>query len=188
MTDDKQKTFDYLKHGFTQDDVVIRLTPQSKKSITQMIQLYNVPANEPGHRFVEIRETYRWGHGYMEGENLDWPDLITPQNGQTYCDPQVGHGSELDDLCAVWFDYDGEWTDEQKEEFEDRWYNGDPNDDDGRSGMAWLHDYQTEWQIEDDQIIIDGEVEDIKYDIMSKTEYNKVFIEDYKPNKEEDNG
>ena len=97
----------------------------------------------------------------------------------------MGHGSELDDLCAVWFDYDGDWTDEQKEEFEDRWYNGDPEDDDGRSGMAWLHDYQSEWQIEDDQIIIDGEAEDIKYDIMSKTEYNKIYIEDWQPPQEE---
>jgi hypothetical protein len=30
-------------------------------------------------------------------------------------------------------------------------------------------------------------VDDIKYDIVSKTEYNKVFIEDYKPKKEDDN-
>lgn len=55
--DDKQKTFNYLKHGFTKEDVFVRLTPKNKKSITQMIQLYNVPVNEPGHRFVEVRET-----------------------------------------------------------------------------------------------------------------------------------
>jgi hypothetical protein len=36
-------------------------------------------------------------------------------------------------------------------------------------------------------VIINGEVDDIKYDIVSKTEYNKVFIEDYKPKKEDDN-
>ena len=61
-------------------------------------------------------------------------------------------------------------------------------DDDGRSGMAWLMDYQDTWNVEDENIIIDGEVEDIKYDIVSKKEYNKVFIEDYKPIKEDDNG
>ena len=185
--DDKQKTFDYIKHGFTADDVWIRLTPQSKKSITHMIQVYDKP-NDPKQKFVEIRETYRWGQAYMDGSNLDWPNLLMPQQGQTYCNPEDGHGNELDDLCGVWFDYDGEWTDEDKEAFEDKWYNGDPADDDGRSGMAWLMDYQDTWNVEDENIIIDGEVEDIKYDIVSKKEYNKVFIEDYKPTKEDDNG
>ena len=67
---EKQKVFDYLKHGFTAEDVYVRLTPKRKKSITQMIQLYNVPGDQPDHRFVEVRETYRWGVGYHEGENL----------------------------------------------------------------------------------------------------------------------
>jgi hypothetical protein len=162
---EKKKIFDYIKHGFTQDDVYIRLTPKNKKSVNMMIQLYNVPVNEPGHRFVQVNEMYRWGYGYMEGDTLDYPNLILPQNGQTYCDPTVGHGSDLDDLCAV-----------------DFWYNGDPDDDDGRSGLGWVYDYQDTWQIEDEQIIIDR---DVKYDIVSKTEYNKVFIEDYKPDIDE---
>ncbi len=59
--DDRQKTFDYLKYGFTADDVVIRLKPINKKSIDHMIQLYNVPVGEPGHRFVEVKETYPLG-------------------------------------------------------------------------------------------------------------------------------
>ena len=119
--DDKQKTFDYIKHGFTADDVWIRLTPQSKKSITHMIQVYDKP-NDPKQKFVEIRETYRWGQAYMDGSNLDYPFLLMPQQGQTYCDPQDGHGNELDDLCGVWFDYDGEWTDEDIEsEVEEIW-------------------------------------------------------------------
>ena len=49
-------------------------------------------------------------------------------------------------------------------------------------------DYQETWNVEDENVIIDGEVDDIKYDIVSKTEYNKVFIEDYKPKKEDANG
>lgn len=186
--DDKQKTFNYIKHGFTADDVYIRLTPKRKKSITQMIQLYNVPVNQPDHRFVEIRETYRFGVGYKEGTDLDYPLLLLPQGGETYCDPQVGHGADLDDLCSVWFDYDGAWTEEQKSDFEDKWYNGDPNDDDGRSGMGWVYDYQDTWQIEDEQLIIDGHVDDIKFDIVSKTEYNKVYIEDYKPYVKDEDG
>lgn len=57
---------------------------------------------------------------------------------------------------------------------------------DGRSGMAWVHDYQDHWQIEDDQIIVLGPVQ---FDIMDKTDYNKIYIEDYQPTTEEaDNG
>ena len=186
--DDKQKTFDYIKHGFTADEVWIRLTPKRKKSITHMIKVYDIP-NDPKQKFVEIRETYRSGQAYMDVSNLDYPSLfLMPQQGHTYCNPEDGHGNELDDLCGVWFDYDGDWANEDKEAFEDKWYNGDPADDDGRSGMAWLMDYQDTWNVEDENIIIDGAVEDIKYDIVSKKEYNKVFIEDYKLTKEDDNG
>jgi len=179
MMTDKQKTFDYLKHGFTPEQVVVRITPLDKKSISQSIQLYNVPVDRPEHRFVEVNETYRWGYGYREGDDINWPTWNTDQH---HCDDTVGHGAELDDLCSVTFDYDGAWTDEQKEDFEDKWYNGDPEDDDGRSGMGWLYDYQMTWQVEDEQLIINGPV---RYDVMDRTEYNKVYIEDWKPQTEE---
>ena len=178
--DDRQKTFDYLKYGFTADDVVIRLKPINKKSIDHMIQLYNVPVGEPGHKFVEVKETYRWGYGYMEGDTLDWAYRF--RGDEFYCDPNVGHGADLDDLCAIDFNFDGDWTEAEQADFSDRWYNGDPNDDDGRSGMAWVHDYQDEWQIEDEQIIVLGPVQ---FDIVDKKEYNKIYIEDYKPTTEE---
>ena len=35
MTEDKQKTYDYLKHGFTAEQVLVRITPVNKKSITK---------------------------------------------------------------------------------------------------------------------------------------------------------
>ena len=93
-----------------------------------------------------------------------------------------GHGADLDDLCAIDFNFDGDWTEAEQADFSDRWYNGDPNDDDGRSGMAWVHDYQDEWQIEDEQIIVLGPVQ---FDIVDKKEYGKIHIEDYKPTTEE---
>jgi hypothetical protein len=176
---EKQGLVDNIKHGFRPEDVVVRITPQHKKSITQMIQLYNVPVGEPGHRFVEVNETYRWGYGYKEGDDMNWP--YQWRTNQHYCDPSIGHGAELDDLCSVWFDFDGNWTDEQKEDFEDKWYNGDPNDDDGRCGMGWVYDYQDTWQIEDEQLIVDGP---FKYDIIDKTQYNKIYIENWQPTKE----
>lgn len=175
--DDKQKVFDKLKHGFTTDEVVVRLTPLEKKSIRQMIQLYDIP-NDPNQKFVEINETYRWGYGYKEGDELNYSTGLLPYEDEFYCDPTIGHGSELDDLCSVWFDYEGPWTDEEKQQFEETWENGDPEDPDGRSGMAWLYDWNEKWQIEDEQIIINGPVQ---YDIMHKEKYNKIYVENYKP-------
>jgi len=174
-TKEKQELLDNIKHGFNKDDAVVRITPLHKKSITQMVQLYDIP-NDPNQKFVEINETYRWGYGYKEGDDMNYEHNW---KGDTiWCDSTIGHGAELDDLCSVFFDYEGPWTDEEKEEFEDRWYNGDPEDNDGRSGMGWLYDYQDKWQIEDEQLIINGP---FKFDVMDAKEYNKIYIEDWKP-------
>jgi hypothetical protein len=176
---EKQNLVDNIKHGFRPEDVVVRITPLHKKSITQMVQLYNVPVGQPGHRFVEVNETYRFGYGYREGDDMNYPYAW---NGDTlYCDSTIGHGAELDDLCSVDFNYDGDWTDEQKEDFEDKWYNGDPEDNDGRSGLGWVYDYQDTWQIEDEQLLVDGP---FKFDVMDKTHYNKIYIENWQPPKE----
>jgi len=168
--------------------VLIRVTPKHKKSITQEVQLYNVPVDQSGHRSVAVSETYRWGHGYREGDDMNWPYIW--QGDQIYCDSTIGPGADLDDLCSVDFNYDGEWTDEQKEDFEDKWYNGDSNDDDGRSGMAWLFDYQGEWNVEEENLIINGPY---KFDVIDKDEYGKIYIEDWQPpveesTEEKDNG
>lgn len=180
--DRKQKVFDKLKKGFTTDEVLVRIMPKYKKSITQMIQLYNVPVGQPGHRFVEVKETYRWGYGYREGDDLNYPSMLFPQNGEIFCDPSIGHGAELDDLCAIDFDFDGDWTDEEMKDFEDKWYNGDPDDDDGRSGLSWVYDYQDTWKIEDEELIINGPV---RYDIVDINVYDKIYESDYRPKVEE---
>ena len=181
MTEDKQKTFDYLKHGFTAEQVLVRITPVNKKSITQEVQLYNVPINQPGYRSVIVQETYRWGYGYREGDDMVWP--YAWKGDQLYCDSTIGHGAELDDLCSVTFDYSRDWTEEEKAEFEEFWYNGDPDDKDGRTGLGWVYDYQDKWNIEEENLIIDGP---FKFDVMDKDEYDKIYIEDWQPPKTED--
>lgn len=175
----KKKTFDNLKHDFTPEQVLVRVTPKDKKSIIQEVQLYNVPNNQPGHRFVIVQEHYRWGYGYREGDDMNIP--LTWRSDRMYFDNTVGHGAELDDLCLVTFDYDGDWTDEQKEDFEDKWHNGDPDDDDKRSGLGWVYDYQNTWKIEEENLIIIGP---FKFDVVDKSEYNKIYIEDWQPPKE----
>lgn len=173
-----QKLFDAIKYGFTEDEVFIRITPLHKKSISQTIQLYDIP-NDPSQRFVEVTETYRWGYGYLEGEDLNWQNTLS--SNFFHCDPMIGHGAELDDLISVVFEYDGPWTDEEKQNFETLWENGDPDDPDGRNGFGWAYDWTEDWQIEDDFLEISGPV---KLDIVDKTDYNKVYIEDYKISEE----
>jgi len=87
---------------------LVRITPKHKKSITQEVQLYNVPIDQPGYRFVIVQETYRWGYGYREGDDMNWP--YAWKGDQLYCDSTIGHGAELDDLCFVTFDYSRDWT------------------------------------------------------------------------------
>ena len=177
-TDHMQQVFDKLKHGFTTDEVVVRITPLHKKSITQMVQLYDIP-NDPNQKFVEINETYRWGYGYKEGDDMNYD--YNWRGDTIYCDSQIGHGAELDDLCSVWFDYEGPWTDEEKQQFEETWENGDPEDPDGRSGFGWLYDWNEKWQIEDEELIVNGP---FKFDVIDKDHYDKIYIEDWKPQEE----
>ena len=177
---DKQKMFDYLKHGFTQDQVLIKVKPQHKKSVDLVYDLYDKPVNDPDHRFVTITETYRWGEGYLPGYILDYPDTFDQK--MLDFDPNIGHGNELDDLCSITFNYDGNWNDQQKSEFEDKWYNGDNDDDDGRSGASWLYDVQDQWQIETETLYIHRPY---RFDIVDKEEYNKIYVEDYQPTTEE---
>ena len=61
--DDKQKTFNYIKHGFTQEDVLVRLTPLSKKSITQMINSTMFRSTSP--------DTGSWRSGRPTGGEWD---------------------------------------------------------------------------------------------------------------------
>ena len=183
---EKQKVFDYLKHGFTQDQVLLRVRPQHKKSVEMVYELYDKPANQPDHRFVTVTEVYRWGEGYAEGDRLDRAQDFVNNNLLDF-DITVGHGPELDDLIAIYYDYSGdhEWTEEEKRQFQGRWENGEPDDEDGRSGASWLYDVQDEWQVEIETLYIHGPY---RLDIVDKDEYNKVYIEDYKPTEEDNNG
>ena len=181
---DSQKTFDYIKHGFTPEQVLIRVKPQHKKSVDLVYELYDKTVNDPDQRFVTISETYRWGEGYLSGDMLDYPDTFDQK--MLSLDPTIGHGNELDDLCSINFDYDGAWDDQQKSEFEDKWYNGDNDDDDGRSGASWLYDFQDQWQVETETLYIHGPY---RFDIVDKDEYNKIYLENYQiKTKEADNG
>lgn len=147
-----------------------RITPTDKKSIYAVYDVYKVDENDNVRGFI-VRELYRWGQGFRE---LDEP--IYAEDTVVITNTNIGWGSELDDGIAIDFEFDDTFTDEEKEEVENLWCNGDPNDEDGRVGAAWLYDY-SDWQIEDDYIEIHGP---FKVDIIDEDQYNEAIEENVK--------
>ena len=130
--------------------ILYRIKPTDKKSVEAFYDVYKrMP--DGTIRGWNVTELYRWGQGFVENE-----DELPYSDDKYHCvDPTIGWGCELDDLCAVDFEFDDSFTDEEKAEIEEFWENGDPNDEDGRSGAAWLYDY-SDWEIEEDTITILG--------------------------------
>lgn len=144
-----------------------RITPVDKKSIYAVYDVYKTDSEGNTRGFV-VRELYRWGQGFRE---LDEP--VYAEDKWLICNPTVGWGSELDDGISIDFEYDGEWTDEEKEELENLWCNGDPDDEFGRSNAAWLYDV-SDWEVEEDYIEILGP---FKVDIVDEDDYNNIIEE-----------
>jgi hypothetical protein len=135
----------------TDMSILYRIKPTDKKSIEAF---YDVFKRMPDGTIKgwSVKETYRWGQGFVENED----ELPYSDDKSHYVDPTIGWGCELDDLCACWFEFDDSFTDEEKAEVEKLWYEGDPNDEYGRSGAAWLYDGEHDWEVEEDSITIYG--------------------------------
>lgn len=144
-----------------------RITPVDKKSIYAVYDVYKTDEEGNTRGFV-VRELYRWGQGFRE---LDEP--IHAEDTCIICSTQIGWGAELDDTISIDFEFDDDFTDEEKEEIENLWFNGDPDDPDGRTNAAWLYDY-SDWEVEDDYIEIFGP---FKVDIIDEEDYNVIIEE-----------
>ena len=127
--------------------ILYRIKPLHKKSIEA---LYDAVDKDNNRRW-SVTETYRWGQGFVEDES----ELPFSDDSEHNVDPSIGWGCELEDLCAVDFEFDESFTEEEKEQIEELWANGDPNDEYERSGAAWLYDYSN-WEVEGDTITILG--------------------------------
>ena len=146
-------------------ETLYRIKPIDKKSIYAVYDVYKELPNGDIKGFV-VRELYRWGQGFIdEYDNIPYAD-----SKFVIVDPRIGLGSELDDSISVDFEYDGEWTEEEKAELENYYFNGDPNDEYGRTGPAWLYDL-SDWEVEDDYIEI---LAPFKVDKISVLDYNVV--------------
>ena len=147
-----------------------RIKPVDKKSITAVYAAYKTDERGNARGFV-VRELYRWGQGFRE---FDEPVYL--EDKWVICDPGLGWGCELDDSISIDFEFDDELTDEEKADIEDKWYNGDPDDEFERVGAAWLYDF-SDWMVEEDYVEIIGPV---TVDIINGDEYNEVIEENIK--------
>lgn len=139
---------------------IYRIRPADKKSIEAFYDVYK-EMPDGTIRGWSVTETYRWGQGFVETED----ELPFANDKEHIVDPMIGWGSELDDLCACWFEFDDSFTDEEKAEIEQHWEEG---------GASWLFDGEHDWQIEYDSITILGPY---TVDKIDADEYNTVLEE-----------
>ena len=145
--------------------ILYRIKPVDKKSVEAFYDVYK-QMPDGSIKGWNVTELYRWGQGFVEDES----ELPYSDDSYHCVDPTIGWGCELDDLCAVDFEFDKSFTEEEKAEIEQLWYEGDPNDEFGRSGAAWLYDY-SDWEVEEDTITILGpfEVDKIDEDVYNES-------------------
>jgi len=122
--------------------ILYRIKPTDKKSVEAYYDVFS--KDEQGNiRGWSVTELYRWGQGFVEDES----ELPFSDDRYHSVDPTIGWGCELEDLCAVDFEFDDSFTDEEKEEIEELWANG---------GAGWLYDGDHNWEVEEDTITILG--------------------------------
>jgi hypothetical protein len=122
--------------------ILYRIKPADKKSVEALYDVYS--KDEQGNiRSWSVTEMYRWGQGFVE----DIDELPFSDDRYHCVDPTIGWGCELEDLCAVDFEFDDSFTEEEKEEIEQLWADG---------GAGWLYDGEHNWEVEEDTITILG--------------------------------
>ena len=151
---------------------LFRITPLQKKNVEFFIDVYERMPDGTIRGF-DVTEVYRWGQGFRETYNY----VSEYEADRVYCDPNIGWGCELDDLCGVYVNFTDGYTDEEKEHIE-AMCRGDKEDEDGRWGTAWIFDGDHNLEIEDNTVYILGPV---KIDLVDEDEYNKVIQEDMTP-------
>lgn len=144
----------------SETNILYRIKPVDKKSIEAFYDVYKELPDGSTKGF-SIKELYRWGQGFVESEE-ELPNIESK-----YCtvDPSLGDGCELDDLISVDFEFDDDFTDEEKQEIEDSWYDG---------GLGWLVDGEHDWLIDYESITIYGPY---KVDKITYSDYNIVSEE-----------
>ena len=134
---------------------VYLIKPLHKKSIVWCVEMYRENADGTTSWF-NMSETYRWGQGFIE-EDMS---CNLPYEGDTtvYAKTDCGWGAELDDSCAIAWEFSDDINEDEQELIKNCYYEGDPDDENipDVGGAAWLFDGTHSWQCEDDYLEIIG--------------------------------
>lgn len=122
--------------------ILYRIKPQDKKSIEAFYEVYSND-DHGSIRSWSVTELYRWGQGFVETED----ELPFSDDTEHTVDPTIGWGCELDDRCAVNFEFDMSFTEEERAKIEQAWEDG---------GAAWLYDGDHNWEVDYDSVNILG--------------------------------
>lgn len=144
-----------------------RITPLEKKSVEYFVDVYET-LEDGTIRGFDVTEVWRWGQGFREEDNPVWKF----ETDRVSCNPQVGWGCELDDLCGVYVNFGDGFTDEEKADIE-AILRGEREDEEGRWGTAWLYDGDHNWSIEEDCVYILGPV---KIDLVDADGYGDTAV------------
>ena len=153
------------------EKILYRIKPQDKKSVEAMYHFYRTTDTGDIVGWC-VRELYRWGQGFVESID-ELPYLDSPA---VYVDPNMGDGCELEDNISIDFEFDEEMSDQERQLIEEHWCNGDPSDEYGRCGLAWIYDF-SDWEVEQESVIIYGP---LKVDKITYVDYNIVSEEEIK--------
>ena len=137
--------------------ILYRIKPVDKKSVEAFYDVFS--KDEQGNiRGWSVTELYRWGQGFVEDES----ELPFSDDRYHCVDPTIGWGCELDDLCAVDFEFDDSFSEEEKEQIEQLWEDG---------GAGWLYDGDHNWEVQEDIITILGPfiVDKINEDVYNES-------------------
>ncbi len=144
-----------------------RITPLEKKSVEYFVDVFERMPNGTIRGF-DVTEIWRWGQAFREEDEPVWKF----ETDRVHCNPQVGWGCELDDLCGVYVNFSDGFTEEEKSEIE-AILRGEKEDEDGRWGTAWIYDGDHKWEVEDDHVAILGPV---KIDLVDAHGYGDTAI------------
>jgi hypothetical protein len=147
---------------------VFRITPLEKKNVEVCFDVFE-ETDEGTIRSWHVEELYRWGLGFRHLDNpiSEWELKSNAIN----CDTDAGSGAELDDLINVSFNFDASFSEEEKREIENLWYEG---------GAGWLYDGEHNWQVDYDSLVVYGPV---KIDLIDDIT-NEIFEENIQPTSE----
>lgn len=134
---------------------VYLIKPLEKKSVVWQLEMFRRNDDDTISWF-NMNETYRWGQGFIE-EDLDC-NLPFDDDRVAYAKTDCGWGSELEDSCAIDWEFSDDIDEDEQEFIKNCYYNGDPNDENvpDIGGAAWLFDGTHNWEVEDDYLEIIG--------------------------------